>query len=991
MKDKISIFVVSCVLLFLSMSFGNFACAGLVYDTVDFNNSFMEVSSVNVPADGKTTATIAITLKNAQGEPLTNQNATFISSRNDFGNDTSKTTYNAVTDITGRAQVQVSSSVPGISYYWVSAGSVPEAGSGSKSIDFPYVTVINFEKALIFCGDNFCDLGETSCAKDCYSFIEEREQDLSVYDLDYISGRAMPVVKDQVAFRYFIKNLGEETLRGPIRVSMFLNGKKVAEQDIASEFVLSNQEIYEGRIVSKEQFTVAGENKVTITAEISSGTYIDTNLGNDSLTEFVYVGGSGFPDLEIRNLRYYQDGEIRLGDYAGFKFDLYNNGPAPFTLGRSVSVTFRVNDKYIYTKNYSLGLLKAGEYKSLEYVSYQKIEAAGKVKFTAQVDGGWGLIRESNENNNSTDVSVNVVQEGTSVEGQALVVEKVAIAYSPYSDRILKDVYIRNYANEDYVFANTAAMEKWIAENQDIGGNFYVIGTYYNKTSIVIKPGITTIRIMMGTFTDVTQPVVPTPVLPDLATYDMTCVRYDFDGENYFSLSCRYLFRNMENTFAGPVEVKLVTGAGEFYKENFSNSGEVFYVKKYFEIKLAKNEMTAWEEFIFTFEGKSFLKSGDPVVLQVDPRNKITEKTKNNNALYREVKVPNDSYVPVNKLPDLKVSNLNCKRTLNGTGDNTTCSYTIKNVGTTAYKGSVILDFFAQNGNKINGGSLGLDLLSGNSYDNVVVFPGSNFGYIALRIDGENAVEELKESNNILVAKVIGDEVKKLPYILGGQSLDHVLLQASGSHNVYAIIDGKKQLIRDVAEFSKNGYQWSDLNVVPQETLNSYETAEMNTNLLQFIGDGKVYRIVKGKLLWIPTIEIFNRQNLYWDDVQKKSETDRSKYVVTRLIKSAGDDRIFYINSAGLKKYIINTETFNSYGNKYEDIVEVDIETLNSFETVAFFKGVYDNKVYKIVGNTKIWMKTSDVFIEAGGDWSKIAEVNATELSSYKDAGSSGQ
>jgi len=973
-------------LLFFLVFFSNSTNAGIVYDTVDFNNSFMEVSSVNVPADGKTTASVAITLKNAKGEPLANQNATFVSSRNDFGNDTEKTTYNAVTDATGKAQVQVSSSVPGISYYWVSAGSVSAAGSGSKSIDFPYVAVVNFEKVLISCGDNFCDLGETSCVKDCFSFMEEREQDLSVYNLDYISGRAMPLVKDQVAFRYFIKNVGEETLRGPIKVSMFLNDNKVAEQDIAREFVLNSQEIYEGSIVSKEQFTVAGENRVKIMAEISSNTYIDTNLENDSLTKSFYVGNSGFPDLEIRNLRFYKDGEIELGDYAGFKFDLYNNGPAPFTLNRSVSVTFRVNDKYIYNKNYIIGILKVGEYKSLEYVSYQGIEDAGKVKLTAQVDSGWELIRESNENNNSTDAFINVVQEGAPVGERTLVVEKVVNADSPYPDRILKDVYIKNYATDDYIFANTALMEKWISENQDLGGDFYVIGTYFNKTSIVIKPGITTIRIAMGAFSAITQPVAPAPVLPDLATYDMTCVRYDFDGENYFSLSCRYLFRNMENTFAGPVEVKLVTGPGRFYIKSSSSSGEVFYVKKYPEVKLARNEMTPWEEFIFTFENKSFLQSGDPIILQVDPRNKITEKTKYNNNLYREVKVPNDSYVPINKLPDLKVSNLSCKKTLDRTGDNTTCSYAIKNVGTAAYNGNVVLDFFEQNGSKINGGSLGLDLLPNNSYENIVVFPGSNFGYIALRIDGSDKVEELKESNNIFATKLIGEDTKKLPYILGGQPLDYLLLQASGDNKVYTIVDGKKQLIRNVAEFNQKGYQWSDLNVVSQKTLDSYET--IDSGLLQFAGDSKIYRIVKGRLLWIPTIEIFNRQNLYWEDVQKKSKIERNKYVVTRLIKSVDDDRIFYINSAGLKKHIINTEVFNLYNNRYEDVVEVNAETLNSFETVAFFKGVYDNKVYKIVGNTKVWMKTSDAFIKAGGDWSKIAEVNANELSVYKDAGS---
>ena len=217
---------------------------------------------------------------------------------------------------------------------------------------------------------------------------------------------------------------------------------------------------------------------------------------------------------------------------------------------------------------------------------------------------------------------------------------------------------------------------------------------------------------------------------------------------------------------------------------------------------------------------------------------------------------------------------------------------------------------------------------------------------------------------------------------------DGTLIKLPNDPRIFVIKDCKKQWIRTVEEFKDSGYKWSDVNDTSKEVVDAYaDYFEAMAKLLRASGHNRVYRVFNGKVLWIPTISAFNSQGLKWDDVQNASETDIDKYPKIKLIKAEGDDKIFYITNSGMKKHILTTEVFNSYNNKYSDVMEVDFEVINSLETVNLLKDENRNKVYKIEGNKKLWIKSAEAFNRNKFDWNKVAPANDTELNVFEDAG----
>ncbi len=218
---------------------------------------------------------------------------------------------------------------------------------------------------------------------------------------------------------------------------------------------------------------------------------------------------------------------------------------------------------------------------------------------------------------------------------------------------------------------------------------------------------------------------------------------------------------------------------------------------------------------------------------------------------------------------------------------------------------------------------------------------------------------------------------------------DGTLIKLPNDPRIFVIKNCKKQWIRTAEEFKNSGYKWSDVNDASKEVVDAYaDYLEATAKLLRVTGHDKIYRIINGKILWVPTVSAFNAQGLKWEDVQDNDETAINKYPRIKLIKGEGDDRIFYITNSGMKKHLINTEVFNSYDeNKNFEVVKVSPIVINSLRTVNLFKDKDGNKVYKIEGNKKKWIKTSEAFKKHNFDWNKITPVNETELSAYKDDG----
>ena len=217
---------------------------------------------------------------------------------------------------------------------------------------------------------------------------------------------------------------------------------------------------------------------------------------------------------------------------------------------------------------------------------------------------------------------------------------------------------------------------------------------------------------------------------------------------------------------------------------------------------------------------------------------------------------------------------------------------------------------------------------------------------------------------------------------------DGTLIKMPADPKVYVIKNCQKQWIESGEEFQKNGYDWNEVKNASPEIVNAYsDYLKAQAKLLKAIGQNRIYRVFNEKVLWVPTVSAFNSQGLKWGEINDVSPLELEKYPKIKLIKEKGDDRIFYVTNSGMKKHILTTEVFNSYNNKYEDVVEVDAQIVNSLEIVNLIKDSEDHKVYKIEGDKKKWIKSAEAFNRNKFDWNKIAPSNDTELNAYEDAG----
>ncbi|KKS91976.1 MAG: hypothetical protein UV67_C0013G0001, partial [Parcubacteria group bacterium GW2011_GWC1_43_12] len=74
---------------------------------------------------------------------------------------------------------------------------------------------------------------------------------------------------------------------------------------------------------------------------------------------------------------------------------------------------------------------------------------------------------------------------------------------------------------------------------------------------------------------------------------------------------------------------------------------------------------------------------------------------------------------------------------------------------------------------------------------------------------------------------------------------------------------------------------------------------------------------------------------------------------------------------------------FNSYSNRWDDIVEVSAEELNLYPSVNLLRVQGEEKVYLIENLTKRWIKTANIFVSKGYKWENINVVNKTEIDAY--------
>jgi hypothetical protein len=157
----------------------------------------------------------------------------------------------------------------------------------------------------------------------------------------------------------------------------------------------------------------------------------------------------------------------------------------------------------------------------------------------------------------------------------------------------------------------------------------------------------------------------------------------------------------------------------------------------------------------------------------------------------------------------------------------------------------------------------------------------------------------------------------------------------------------------------------------------------VNAHLIRSQNGYKVYEIINDKRHWIPTAELFNVYHFNWQNVQVVNEGNLLSYPRVKLLRAADDPKVYYLTESGMIRHIPSAAVFESYGNHWEDILEVSSEEIEVYESNHLIRQTGDNKVYYLKNALKHWIKTPAAFNRRGYDWNKIAPVNQTELETY--------
>lgn len=213
---------------------------------------------------------------------------------------------------------------------------------------------------------------------------------------------------------------------------------------------------------------------------------------------------------------------------------------------------------------------------------------------------------------------------------------------------------------------------------------------------------------------------------------------------------------------------------------------------------------------------------------------------------------------------------------------------------------------------------------------------------------------------------------------------DGTLLKLANSPRVYVIIDGKKKWISTPEVFEQLRYQWTDIIVVTDTVLNSIPNLE--DNLIRAIGNYKVYLVVNGIKRHIPNPAIFLDYGFNWGDVVDVDSSVVDKYQDAFMIKETGNNDIFYLNGAGIKKLITTADVLYSYG-KASDVQVLSKKEIESYPLSNLIRLDGSNDIYLVSGDTKKHITSAKVFNKHKYNWNYIISVNQTDFNSYKDAG----
>ena len=224
------------------------------------------------------------------------------------------------------------------------------------------------------------------------------------------------------------------------------------------------------------------------------------------------------------------------------------------------------------------------------------------------------------------------------------------------------------------------------------------------------------------------------------------------------------------------------------------------------------------------------------------------------------------------------------------------------------------------------------------------------------------------------------------PPSIGGPSLVSGNLVKGTGPAVYFIENDQKRLIPDPATFSAWGFRWSEIQLVPDETLDALPNGFSLSRLAKGSSQA-VYLIDQGKKYLIPNPSMFNQWGFKWSEICLVSDSllasIPSAPILTRLAK--GSSPAVYLIDQGKKYLIPNPFTFNHWGFYWSDIRTLSdsfLSSIPSAPTITRLAKGSSKAVYFLENGKKRLIPNPSTFRRLGFQWSSVRTLSDSLISS---------
>jgi len=160
--------------------------------------------------------------------------------------------------------------------------------------------------------------------------------------------------------------------------------------------------------------------------------------------------------------------------------------------------------------------------------------------------------------------------------------------------------------------------------------------------------------------------------------------------------------------------------------------------------------------------------------------------------------------------------------------------------------------------------------------------------------------------------------------------------------------------------------------------------------LIKMPNDFKVYVIQDCKKKWIQSIDEFKQSGYKWNNVTETPADTVNAYndyvqAVNNLLKIANQEKVYRI-VGNRKLWIPSPQAFNTQGLKWQDIQTKDASTVNQYPDAKLLRATGGTTIYYITnGGLKRAIPNMDVFNSYGNKLSDVVDVDQSILNSYPD------